>query len=1098
MANVTPTYLRGFLVPLGLDSSNLWTAQSSFTLGDSIAGDPNPGQASPMRLYATGNQTTGSNLTIKTQKSGYAGFGAGFIFEDEQTSVNYGRDPQNTISRFKNVHFSTSTVSAVYGDPSGLDTREGDLLISYSKDTPSNRTVRVTTLQIDDNQTDASVYSESTTFTYPLLSGMCILPDGTFLLVHLAGDDSSVNMRTYSSIDGATWTLRASKAIQESISIGTSTGSGASFQHHNPQRLRIAQSGGVVLLMLETEWNDTSATKRNRLLQFASSDLGGSFDLVTTNAEIDDHSFRSIALYALDGLFRFSYCGTTGEIHYMTLSSGYISAHRLRDASAYVVISLANVTSGSNDYMTGGDLSSWTDEGASHHIAARIQGGGGDYRIFWSGDGISFREMGKDANGRSRLINTGDDSSMIEKSFGLSWSGRSILLCEPISTANNYSISMCMLGGYSSVTLPIAYYKENQDAEWNRIAYGLTYPGLDLYSNFSGVTTLGAGAEVLNRDGVAIDDQKRYTVSPSTSGMATSDIIGKGMIVRARIQSMTGGNTTTDVRGIAIKIDDTSSDYEVELRITSTDIKLRDINGSSDIFSLTGLSLGLVDIMVAIANRSCTVYYRDIDSINNKRRWTTAGTTSTLTDGGGGASNLHRVRWGHLAYSGGAGALETVWTGTYISQGFQIGDQLTSFSSPDDLFQRAYPPTGQYAYVADNVRISATDGATYEGDSYSIQPTSNYAIENLLYSVSPTSRVTWRSASVSSGNVPEQFIAYKLDSDTSIHIDESLPNDMIGIHISNYNFIEGKLEYYSSGSWTVLDTFSGSISSECLVQGRTVRGANTASNQPYFRFNECAGWRVKIQTGGESSHVWRTVISNSEGRFGGTSTGTKQAVLLLDQSLTGLSPSTIELIPNNMTLIVNLNGRRLEAIGIRIPAQTTLENYAQIGLLHIGSVLIPGKQYQRGRTISIDSGTESIETIDSVIYSRNIRPSRRTFRVSWSEGVDVSDLYGNNPDPDYWTSSGTAGAEPIAINNDVPDLLQGLLDYLQGEKSPIVYLPLISKTSDQRELHREHEQALVSLQGEIEVESVLGNENVPIAESGEVFRVATMILREIL
>ena len=83
--------------------------------------------------------------------------------------------------------------------------------------------------------------------------------------------------------------------------------------------------------------------------------------------------------------------------------------------------------------------------------------------------------------------------------------------------------------------------------------------------------------------------------------------------------------------------------------------------------------------------------------------------------------------------------------------------------------------------------------------------------------------------------------------------------------------------------------------------------------------------------------MWRTVVSNSEGRFGGTATGTKQAVLLLDESLTGLSPSEIELIPNSMTLIVNLNGLRFEALGLRITAQTTLENYAQIGLLHPGS-----------------------------------------------------------------------------------------------------------------------------------------------------------------
>lgn len=1091
MANVTPEYLRGFLVPLGLDHSNIWFEESSFTVGDSIAGDPISNQSSPMRLYATGNQETGSHLTIKTQKSGYAGFGAGFIFEDENTGVNYGRDPHNTISKFRNIQFSTSTLTGVYGDPSGLDTRLGSLLISYNRDTTTSRSIRVKKLEIDDTSVDNTVYSESTLLTYPLLSGMCILPDGSYLLAHLVGNDSSVNIRTYHSLDGETWTLRGSKTIKDSISIGTATGAGV--QTHNPQRLRIAQSQGVVLLMIETIWNNTSSTKRNRLLQYCSNDFGGSFDLVTSDIEIDDNSFRNISLYALDGLFRFVYCGGRNEIHFMTIPSGYVSAHQLRAAGAFVPISLNSVTAGTNDYMTGGDLAAWTDEGASHMIVARIQGGGGDYRIFWSGDAILFRVMGKDQNGRGRFLNTQDDSSMIEKSFGLSWSGRSVLLFEPVSTSTNYSISMLFLGGYSSVTLPVAYYTNEADEEWNRTSWSLTYPGLDLFSNYSGVTVISfGGTQTLREHGVQLQNQVQYTVLPSVATMTVSDIVDKGLLVRARIAAMVGGDTTSNIRGFNLRIDDGTRDYEISLRITPSEILLYDINRASTAFSLTGLSLDNVDIMIAFAGSNCTVYYRDIDSIDNLRAWITAGTATGLGDGGGSVAQ-QRVRWGNLAYS--SGTFETIWSDLMIARGFELGEQITSFSSPGDLFQRRLPPIGQFAYVSDNVSISATDGATYEGDSFSIQPTSNYRIENVLYSISPTRRITWRSASVLSGNVPEQFIAMKLDPDTSIHRDESLPNDIVGIHLSNINFIDAKLEYYSSSTWTVLDTFSTAISSECLVQGRTVRGANTAPNQPYFRYNECAGWRVKIETG-EESFVWRTVVSNSEGRFGGTSTGTKQAVLLLDESLVGVSPSTIELIPNSMTLLVNLNGLRFEALGLRILAQSTLENYAQIGLMHLGSVLIPGKQYQRGRTISIDSGTETTETPDGIVYAKNRRPSRRTFRLSWTEGVDITDLHGDNPDPDYWISSNTVGAEPIAVSNDVPDLLQGLLDYLQGSKTPIVYLPLIKKNTDQRELLREYEQALVSLEGEVEVENVLGDENVDI--SGELLRVATIRLREIL
>ena len=71
--NITPEYLRGFLVPLALGSDNVWDAQSSFTTADERAGDPVPQQNSAMQLIAKGRQSGASDLTIKTQSPGFAG-----------------------------------------------------------------------------------------------------------------------------------------------------------------------------------------------------------------------------------------------------------------------------------------------------------------------------------------------------------------------------------------------------------------------------------------------------------------------------------------------------------------------------------------------------------------------------------------------------------------------------------------------------------------------------------------------------------------------------------------------------------------------------------------------------------------------------------------------------------------------------------------------------------------------------------------------------------------------------------------------------------------------------------------------------------------
>ena len=1092
--DTTPDFLRGFLVPLDLGKENVWTAESTNTVAEERAGDPIPQQSNPMQLIAKGTQSGASDLTIKTQQSGFAGDKAGFIFTDEPTSTTYGRDPQNSLSRFSNLEFSTSSINNLHFRPAAVDTGDGQLLISYTDETTSLHRVRVKKLNIDDTSSDVTVYSFSSLVSigYVMLSDMCKLPDGSYLIAILQGTSTAANISTYVSKDsGSTWTRRTFKTLEDEIPVGTATGSGSSFQNYNPKRLRIAQTQGVILLMIETLWNDTSATKRNRLLQYASTDLGASFRKITTDTQVDDHSFHSIALYAFDGLFRLAYYGDKTP-NYMTLPSAFTSAHVLRSAGSFLVISGA-ACSGTNDLMTDGDLMCYTDDNSSHHIIARDTSSANSYFVHWSQDAITWRKQGQTINGTGRALQTGDTGSSIENSFAVSWSGRTIVIAETVATQTNHSLVALFFGGYSSVTLAAAALAESSKAEWNRSGYAFNYLGLDLYSNYSGLTPTGAGTETLASGGVALTAQKFYTASPSVSGLLTSDILSLGLLVHFRIESMSGGNTTNNYRGVTLKIDDGSADYEVTVRISPTAIRIEDDNGSSTKLTLTGLSLNRIECIVALSTGKVSLFYRDIDAIDNKRKFIDAGTFSGLVDGGGGSA-AHTIKFGNLQSTG---TLETAWSHINIAQGFQFSQTLHDFTNPDDLMHRVYPGPGSYAYTTDNVSISTADGQTYEGDAYQIRPDSIYSINNVFYATSPTSRIHWRSQSVVSGAVPEQKIALKLDPDISVHINESLPNDILGIHIAGHNFLTAELQYYSGGSWTALDTFSTSILSKGVPEGRTIRGHSSAPNQPYFKYNELADCYIRVQTGG-STYVYRKIISNSEGKFGGTSTTTKQCVLTLDQSVTlsGITSGNVNIIPKSMSLVINLDGLRFEAIALRIHSQETYDRDIRIGLLHVGSVLIPGKQYQRGRTINITSGTESTETQGGIIYSRNYKPSRRTFRIAWTEGIDISTLQGDNPDPDYWTASLSGSKEPIAIANDVPYLLQGLLDYLQGAKTPIVYLPYIEKSSTPRELLRDDEQALCLLEGDIQIEAVLGNELQ--STGGELIRVASMTLIEVL
>ena len=124
---------------------------------------------------------------------------------------------------------------------------------------------------------------------------------------------------------------------------------------------------------------------------------------------------------------------------------------------------------------------------------------------------------------------------------------------------------------------------------------------------------------------------------------------------------------------------------------------------------------------------------------------------------------------------------------------------------------------------------------------------------------------------------------------------------------------------------------------------------------------------------------------------------------------------------------MNMNGKKAQGFKISIDSQQSYDNDIRIGEIVIGPVVVPGRQYSRGRTISMESGTETVETQDGIRYSREIKPPTRVFRIAWTDGIDISSLQGDAPNPDYWTSSNQTGAQPIAIQNDVPDLMLNMV-----------------------------------------------------------------------
>ena len=195
---------------------------------------------------------------------------------------------------------------------------------------------------------------------------------------------------------------------------------------------------------------------------------------------------------------------------------------------------------------------------------------------------------------------------------------------------------------------------------------------------------------------------------------------------------------------------------------------------------------------------------------------------------------------------------------------------------------------------------------------------------------------------------------------------------------------------------------------------------------------------------------------------------------------------------------MNMTGQpTYDMLKIEFVTRENKDKYFSCSHISIGPVVVPGQQYGRGRTISRDSGTVSEELLNGTIYSRNLRDSKRTIRVSWSDPIDIRTLSGTSVAPNYIKINSNPVSMPVGTQFDVPNMMLGLITRLQGQMRPLIYLPSIDTSSTAVTPYavtytRDESQMLAVLQGDISTESVIGDELID-----EAFRVSTIVLREV-
>ena len=609
--------------------------------------------------------------------------------------------------------------------------------------------------------------------------------------------------------------------------------------------------------------------------------------------------------------------------------------------------------------------------------------------------------------------------------------GRAVILHNWTADPGNedWSIGAMYLGGYTTVPLPDLdlLVSASSQVSWLRTWLPLDLPGDVGWTRAAS----GSVSESLTGGKLALScgltDTITYQWDGPTGGGAT---VAEGLTCRFRM-SLTSG--TIDWR---IHLDDGSEDYVIELRIGTTSITLHDVNDTlAQIASATGLA-GSYDLLVGMKGSSCAVWYRAVGSdMSEDRTWTLLHAATTLTDGGGTVNN-HRWKFGKARTGFGCSASIFEHHITYDSyNGAALAADLTR---PDDLRPRTYSSTRGH-YLADGVSFRATDGPTVSGDTWGIDTEYGYPVDAILPSHTPSPRTGWRST-----NTPgDMEIVWVRDAS----LQPLMGGYALALYVDGVNFPAFKVAGYN-GSWNELADVSLASTVAFERKGQTVRPRTTSAGVTgvYLAEDQLRGAHFYFPTSGDV----RRISGNSAGYWANGAVDEQRAILFLEGCDGGedANGDAGQIWHRRALVVIAPASEAVDYSRLRIEiddgntAPDPAAGYYEIGTAVIGHLVVLDN-YDWGYSHEREAFVDVSEYADGSIRTRRRGPSRRRYRVSYGEGVDVTSARGTGNDPDYVRASSASGAPPVGSTDVTPLLLDGLLDALDGADSPVVFCPRI-------------------------------------------------------
>lgn len=907
--STTPSYLSGVAVPYALEAD-----LSASTLGqaDPIAGYPEPsedaeGRRPALTLSATGPQTSTTTIHVATQQPGNVG-SASLRWRHTVSGVTdadwRGADQPNVLV---GAAFPGWGSLVDQGEMHALTMPDDTQVVVYWQANGIKRDIKAVVYDPDtDSYSSAVTLASDLSAAHSISPALCLIPDPggsrdpillcAYWLADATSDLAQINI-VASRDFGATWSAWAESVLPDALDLTT-------FTLH---RIRWSYlNGAIVMFTHQTGDSDIAyANFPENIRQYASSDLGASFTLIGT--------LRADLITPLPSAYGYPDVVTIGSlayVAYMVDGAGAVSRVMMFPVqNAYVLVGTPESTL--DDHLlfdlsevaltTGAPPYEFTF--AAFSITATPSGNIFAFLIRpIDADGTYFgysaiyypatrTQQDLNSNGEFWWYDSNTPSTEYPNDIAATWyRGQARVYATMSSTTATYEdrITRLDLGGCSTVTIPpSAATGTTVSTSWWWTSIPTTTA-----DNYGWTKTTSGGTDSVT----TAAGWETITTSSDTLwfGRQPTATIGQEIWQLFRVQQVSGGGVTSRSIACGIRMADGAEGYDVEARVSSTQIRLYDVNGAATIATITiDTATDGVDILIAMGAGKVSAWARTIGN-DEDRYWTTIEEDYSLTDdaSAGGAVNL--IKWGCLSTS----TSTARWVVPGGNGGSPLGQAVlsTGFDNPTDLRGQAFALAG--AYVGAGVSVGATGGPTLRGDAWTIRPDAEHPIRYLIPAGDPDSDPNvrggqrtslastaseWR-ASSTSGYVVSRF------NDAANHY---LP-PLFVLHVEGLNAGSPSVVAYDydAAGWTTLGTLDNVAGGLRYLRASTssatvrVDVAGVSTGSPYFRSGELKGSYFRFSNGGKV----RPILDNTEGRFGDDANAAR--VILTLGGIDGTEPTS--------------------------------------------------------------------------------------------------------------------------------------------------------------------------------------------------------------